>query len=139
MLLEFLGFLWFLSEKVSYLLRKPEVSYIVIFKAPPILQNFVICVVDTFSLGILCNMQEIGFSSGDVFIKRIVARGGDYVEVHDGKLLVNGEIENEDNFCLACVWQMHPQSRDVMCLMSVNVVLIVLIIHPQSNHIEIEL
>ena len=86
------------GEQVSYLFRKPEVSDIVIFKAPPILQvmcvtlyiinselmfvvseNFVICGVDMFC--IVCDMQEIGFSTGDVFIKRIVAKAGDYVEV----------------------------------------------------------
>ncbi|KAK8969565.1 Chloroplast processing peptidase [Platanthera guangdongensis] len=62
--------------QVSYIFKEPEVTDIVIFRVPPVL-------------------VELGYSPRDVLIKRVVAKGGDVVEVLDGELLVNGIVQEE--------------------------------------------
>lgn len=71
-------------EKVSKKLRPPLRNEVVVFNPP---QNF----------RDIVNNQAGGISkkSREALIKRIVAIEGDEVRVHDGKLFVNGEAQDE--------------------------------------------
>ncbi|KAL5648181.1 hypothetical protein ACJX0J_042536, partial [Zea mays] len=67
---------------VSYIFREPEILDIVIFRAPPVL-------------------QALGYNSGDVFIKRVVAKGKDIVEV-------NGVVQEEEFVLEPANYEMDP-------------------------------
>ena len=82
------------SFQVTYYFRKPDVRDVVIFTAPSVLQAseykymFYIfsCILNIIHGDLMFLLdplpsQDRGYSSGDVFIKRVVAKAGDVVEV----------------------------------------------------------
>uniref|UniRef100_A0A8R7PLG6 Peptidase S26 domain-containing protein n=1 Tax=Triticum urartu TaxID=4572 RepID=A0A8R7PLG6_TRIUA len=64
------------AEKVSYMFRRPSVGDIVFFRVPTALQN-------------------CGINKDVVFIKRVIATPGDFIEVRQGQHIVNGVAQKE--------------------------------------------
>jgi signal peptidase I len=64
------------AEKVTYLFWKPSIGDIVFFKVPTALQNY-------------------GVNKDVVFIKRVLATPGDFIEVRQGQLIINGVAQKE--------------------------------------------
>ncbi|XP_044460016.1 chloroplast processing peptidase [Triticum aestivum] len=64
------------AEKVSYMFRRPSVGDIVFFRVPTALQN-------------------CGINKDVVFVKRVIATPGDFIQVRQGQLIVNGVAQNE--------------------------------------------
>ncbi|VAI80361.1 unnamed protein product [Triticum turgidum subsp. durum] len=62
--------------QVTYMFRKPSAGDVVFFRVPAALQN-------------------CGINKDVVFIKRVVATPGDFIEVRQGQLIVNGVAQNE--------------------------------------------
>lgn len=66
----------FLVDKISRISRAPTDNDVVVFLPPEVL-------------------QQKGYKKSDAFIKRIIARAGETVFVHDGIVEVNGEVRDE--------------------------------------------
>ncbi|CAN6459198.1 unnamed protein product [Victoria cruziana] len=81
-----------IAEKVSYYFKNPAINDIVLFRPPK-------------------HMQDLGFRKGDVFIKRVVAKAGDLIEIQQGKLLVNGKVQLEDFIAESPSYEMHATVR----------------------------
>ncbi|CAM0144847.1 unnamed protein product [Urochloa decumbens] len=64
------------AEKVTYFFRRPSIGDIVFFKVPAAVQNY-------------------GVNKDVVFIKRVLATPGDFIEVRQGQLIVNGVVQKE--------------------------------------------
>ena len=62
--------------QVSYMFRRPSVGDIVFFRVPTALQN-------------------CGINKDVVFVKRVIATPGDFIQVRQGQLIVNGVAQNE--------------------------------------------
>ncbi|MFW6113770.1 MAG: signal peptidase I [Actinomycetota bacterium] len=88
-----------LSDRVTYQFREPRRGEIVVFRFPPDNpanwtkgRNTL-----TRSLDLLAEVLNITHQDGHPpFIKRVVGVGGDTVELRDGVLYVNGELEGVD-------------------------------------------
>lgn len=74
-------------EKVSYYWRSPERGEIVVFDPPP-------------------QLQQLGFTQDQAFIKRVIGLPGDTVEVQGGSVILNGNPLREPYIAQAPAYTM---------------------------------
>lgn len=88
-----------LADRVTYRFREPRRGEIVVFRFPPDdpanwtnEDNFI-----TTALDLLAEVLNVTHQGGHPpFIKRVVGIGGDTVEMRDGVLYLNGDVEEVD-------------------------------------------
>jgi signal peptidase I len=76
-------------EKVSYRLHSPEFGDIIVFDPPP-------------------QLQELGYARDQAFIKRIIGKPGQTVEVKSGKVFVDGQPLKESYIAESPKYNMLP-------------------------------
>ncbi|TVU16744.1 hypothetical protein EJB05_40322, partial [Eragrostis curvula] len=86
--------------QVTYLFRRPSIGDIVFFKVPTALQVCLVSLVPCqfFILEMtMCSfqLQNYGLNKDVVFIKRVLATPGDFIEVRQGQLIINGVAQIE--------------------------------------------
>ncbi len=76
-------------EKVSYYFRPPQRGEIVVFNPPP-------------------QLQQQNFTEDQAFIKRVVAQGGDTIQVTGGKVILNNQPLQEPYIAEPPAYEMPP-------------------------------
>jgi signal peptidase I len=76
-------------EKITYRLHPPQTGDIIVFRPPS-------------------QLQEAGFTPEQVFIKRIIARAGQVVQVENGRVQVDGQPLNEPYILEPLRYSLHP-------------------------------
>ncbi|MDY6795932.1 MAG: signal peptidase I [Actinomycetota bacterium] len=88
-----------ISDRITYHFREPRMGEIIVFRYPPDNPaNWTKGSNALFrSLDLLAEVLNITHQDGHPpFIKRVVGMGGDTVEMRDGLLYINGELEEVD-------------------------------------------
>lgn len=76
-------------EKISYRFHPPTRGDIVVFEPPP-------------------QLQSIGYSKDQAFIKRVIGTPGEVVQIQDGKVYLNGTPLEEDYIAQPPAYNMPP-------------------------------
>jgi len=76
-------------EKVSYYIHPPTAGDIVVFEPPE-------------------QLKEFGFTTDQVFIKRIIGVPGQTIQVHEGRVYINGQALKETYIAAPPAYEMPP-------------------------------